>query len=124
MSRSDEQHEFLYDITLLVQYGMRIGFKITPGEMLRTVDQQRIYFSDGRSKTMNSQHLKGLAVDFNFFKGGQYINALERQAESILRPLGEFWESLNEKNRWGGNWDKNFARKDPWIDVAHFERKE
>jgi len=123
MSLSDEQMKFLYDMTLLDQYAIRLGFKVTPGEMLRTEYQQRIYFSTGRSKTMNSMHLKGLAADRNFFKGGQYINSLGREGERILRPLGIFWESLDEKNRWGGNFDKDFRREDPWIDIGHFERQ-
>lgn len=123
MSLSDEQQKFLYDVTLLVQYAIRLGFKTTPGEMLRTEDQQRIYFASGRSKTMNSMHLKGLAVDLNFIMKGQYINGLDGpKAVEILKPIGMFWESLSPKNRAGMNFDRDFRRKDPWIDAGHFER--
>ena len=123
MSLSDEQHSFLLDACLLILFADRIGIKTTGGELERTEDQQRIHFASGRSMTMNSMHLKRLAIDLNCFKGGQYINALGREGETILRPLGVFWESLNDKNRWGGNFDKDFRRKDPWIDIGHFERQ-
>ena len=38
------------------------GFIITEG--MRTKERQRILFAKGLSKTMNSRHLVGLAVDF------------------------------------------------------------
>ena len=38
------------------------GFIITEG--MRTKERQRILFAKGLSKTMNSRHLYGLAVDF------------------------------------------------------------
>jgi hypothetical protein len=33
-----------------------------------------------------------------------------------LKPVGEFWESLDTKNSWGGNWNS-------FKDVPHFERR-
>jgi hypothetical protein len=72
---------------------------------------------------MNSSHLKKLAGDLNFFKDGVWINGLAgRRATRILKPLGKYWELLNPKNRWGGNFDKDWAREDPWVDTPHFER--
>ena len=41
---------------------------MTGGELARTPEQQAIYFKTGRSKTMNSIHLKRCAIDLNFFK--------------------------------------------------------
>ena len=125
MPTVSDQHEFLQDFCLLIQFATRLGFKVSAGELMRTQDQQEIYFRTGRSKTLNSQHKLKLAGDLNFFKGGRYINSLPAdEGEHILRPLGVFWESLNEKNRWGGNWDKDFNRPDPWKDIGHFERQD
>ena len=123
MSLSDEQFDFLKDVCLLIQYCVGLGFKVTGGELWRPLEMQKIYVESGRSKTMDSQHLKKLAIDLNFFKGKTYINALESQdAYEYLNPIGEYWESLNIKNRWGGNFDKDWERKDPWVDLPHFER--
>ena len=127
MSLSDEQFEFLKDICKLIRYAEELGFKVTPGEFLRTREQQRLYLVSGRSKTMLSNHLRKLAADLNFFKEidgkEEWINGLKSEvAVEILSPLGHYWESLYTRNRWGGNFDKNWNRKDPWVDVPHFER--
>jgi hypothetical protein len=110
MALRDEQHEFLLDMGRLVSHAVREGFQVTGGELWRTMEQQRIYVETGRSKTMNGQHLKRLAIDLNFFKEGVLI-----QDKESLKSLGEFWQALNPKNRWGGNWT--------FKDLGHFERQ-
>ena len=59
---------------------------MTGGELARTPEQQAIYFKTGRSKTMNSIHLKRCAIDLNFFKDGKII-----WDKAILAPLGAYW---------------------------------
>jgi hypothetical protein len=110
MSLSDEQATFLLDACKMIQYATEQGFKVTGGELFRTAEQQAIYVQTGRSKTLNSNHLKRLAIDLNFFKDGQII-----WDKGILAPLGVYWESLNPKNRWGGNFKS-------LVDCPHFER--
>lgn len=107
---SNTQAEFLLDFCKLVQYATSLGFQVTAGELLRPVQMQEIYVKTGRSKTMDSYHIKKLAGDLNFFKDGQYICTKE-----AIAPIGAYWESLNPKNHWGGNFS-NFK------DVPHFER--
>ena len=105
------QSAFLLDFCRLIQYAYAQGFVVTSGELLRPVQMQEIYVKTGRSKTMNSNHIKKLAGDLNFFsREGKYICTVEE-----LKGLGAYWESLNTKNRWGGNF-KNFK------DAPHFER--
>ena len=87
------------------------GYEATFGEAYRTAEQQEIYFRTGKTKTMNSYHLKRLAIDLNFFKNGEYLTAKED-----LQEIGDYWESLNNKNSWGGNWQG-------FIDTPHFERR-
>ena len=124
MTKSDKQAKFLLDACMLIQFATRLGFKVTGGELFRPQEMQEIYYRTGRSKTLSSNHKEKLAVDLNFIKDGQYVNGLDgNAAEEILRPLGVFWESLDPQNRWGGNFDKDFSRKDPWIDAGHFERQ-
>jgi hypothetical protein len=110
MSLSDEQAAFLLDACNLIRYATEQGFKVTGGELFRTAEQQAIYVQTGRSKTLNSNHLRRLAIDLNFFKDGQII-----WDKGILAPLGAYWETLHPKNRWGGNFKS-------LVDCPHFER--
>lgn len=105
-----EQWEFLKDVAKLIQFASVNNFVLNGGELFRTPEQQKIYFETGKSKTMNSNHLNRLAIDFNFF-----VDGVLTYEKSKLQILGDFWENLNEKNRWGGNF-KSF------LDVPHFER--
>ena len=112
-----EQFNFLLDVCKLVLYAASLGFVVTGGELWRTAEQQALYVKQGRSKTLNSNHLRRLAIDLNFFLNGVLCYDREK-----LRPLGEYWESLHPKNRWGGNFDRDWARKDTFKDLPHFER--
>ena len=110
MSLSQEQAAFLLDACKLIQYATEQGFMVTGGELARTPEQQAIYVNTGRSKTLDSIHLKRCAIDLNFFKEGKII-----WDKSILAPLGSYWESLNPLNSWGGNGKK-------LVDTPHFSR--
>lgn len=110
MSLVGEQWAFLQDVALLILKAKDTGYVLTAGEVYRTLEQQQIYMRTGRSKTMNSMHLKRLAVDLNIFRGGRLVTS-----PAAIRPLADFWESLSPKNKWGGNW-KTFK------DLPHFER--
>lgn len=110
MSLVAEQAAFLLDMCKLVQHATSLGFTLTAGELYRTPEQQEIYMKTGRSQTMNSLHLKRLAVDFNIFKDGKLVGD-----KATLAPLGAYWESLNPLNSWGGNGKK-------LVDCPHFSR--
>jgi len=110
MSLSTEQAAFLLDACKLVQYATEQGFMVTGGELSRTPEQQAIYFKTGRSKTMNSIHLKRCAIDLNFFKDGKII-----WDKATIESLGIYWESLNKTNSWGGNGVS-------LVDTPHFSR--
>ena len=110
MSLVQAQAEFLLDVGKLIKYATDSGWVVTGGELYRTPEQQEIYLKTGRSKTMASLHLKRCAIDLNFFRDGKLI--WDKQQ---IAPLGAFWERLNPKNRWGGNFKS-------LVDVPHFER--
>jgi peptidoglycan L-alanyl-D-glutamate endopeptidase CwlK len=110
MSLSTEQAAFLLDACKLIQYATEQGFMVTGGELTRTPEQQAIYVKTGRSKTMNSIHLKRCAIDLNFFKDGKIS-----WDKATIAPLGAYWESLNKTNSWGGNGVS-------LIDTPHFSR--
>ena len=109
MSMVSEQFSFLKDVAKLIEYADSIGMVLTGGELFRTKEQQEIYVKTGKSMTYNSKHLQRLAIDLNCFKDGKLLTTEE------IKPLGDFWESLDPKNRWGGNFTK-------LKDGVHFER--
>lgn len=106
----DNQAAFLLDACKLIQFATAQGFKVTGGELFRTAEQQQIYVKTGRSKTMQSNHLRRLAIDLNFISGGELCYDKAR-----LEPIGKYWESLNPANRWGGHFSS-------FKDMPHFER--
>lgn len=110
MSLSQEQAAFLLDACKLIQHATSSGWTVTGGELSRTPEQQEIYFKQGKTKTMQSNHLRRLAIDLNFLKNGQPV-----WDKVQLADLGKFWESLSPLNRWGGNFKS-------LPDVPHFER--
>jgi peptidoglycan L-alanyl-D-glutamate endopeptidase CwlK len=111
MSLRQEQSIFSLDLVTLLLWATNEGYEYTLGEVHRTSEQQAIYYKTGRSKTMDSFHLKRLAADIFFFKDGKLL-----QTKEELQPIGDKWESFGEKNSWGGNWNS-------FKDLPHFERR-
>lgn len=109
MNLTKAQNEFLGDVAKLIQFAQKKKIFITGGELYRTPYQQKKYIKMGRSKTMNSYHLKRLAIDLVVFRG----NKPTWKCKDYNR-LGKFWEKLNSKNKWGGDWS--------FKDCGHFER--
>ena len=88
-----------------------VDFGVTEG--LRTIERQRQLFDKGASRTMNSRHLTGHAVDLVAFIGAevrwdwplysQIADAMKRAAEELGVPIV-----------WGGDWPR-------FRDGPHFE---
>ena len=115
MSLSKHQRVFSRNVAKLILFAFDNGIELTFGEAYRTREQQLIYVQTGKSKTMNSNHLRRLAVDFNFFKNGNLTYNWDD-----VKKIGDYWETLHPLNRWGGDWNKNNV-KDGFIDTPHFE---
>lgn len=111
MSLRTEQSRFAEDLVAFLTWATSKGYEYVIGEVQRTPEQQKIYVETGRSKTLDSRHLKKCAADLFFFMDGKLLSTKEE-----VQPLGNQWESMNVKNSWGGNW-RSFK------DVPHFERK-
>ena len=47
-----------------------------------------------------SKHCSRLAIDLNVFKNDVWLRKTEE-----LKPLGEYWESLDTMCSWGGRWN-------------------
>lgn len=117
MGLRDEQMAFTADVVKLLLKASQLGYEVTLGEVMRPIEMQQLYFKQGKSKTMASQHLKKLAIDLNLFFEGRLCTAKE------IAPLGKYWESLDEKNRWGGSWRGRVeSGASKFVDGPHFER--
>lgn len=106
MTLGQHQQLFARDLVKLLTKAFELGYEVRMGEVQRTPEQQELYVKTGRSKTMKSQHLNKTAADLHFFKDGKLCYPKE---------LGDYWESLNPLNQWGGNWKK-------FKDAPHFQR--
>ncbi len=83
---------------------------------LRTVEEQRVFVQKGSSRTMNSYHLTGCAVDLyvNYPGGGVNMQApIEAYAE-IARAMKEAGAEMGIEVIWGGDWH-NFK------DFVHYQ---
>lgn len=133
MKLSQKQAYFAQMIAELILWGKENGYTFTFGEANRTNSQQILYYTGyeielidnkpmlvkavKRSKTLNSNHKKRLAIDLNIFKDGVYITSFED-----CKPVGDKWESMDKNNRWGGDWNNNDIQDDgEFFDGPHFE---
>jgi len=110
MKLSEVQQEFSLDVAKLINKADELCIGLTFGHAWRSLADQRRLVALGKSKTTKSKHLDRLAVDFNFF-----INGKLTYKKKDIQELGDFWESLNDKNSWGGNWTS-------FLDTPHFQR--
>lgn len=89
-----------------------LDFTITEGR--RTVARQRQLVAEGASKTMNSRHITGHAIDFAVLVGGKVRwdwPLYPRVADAFKAAAKE----LNVPIIWGGDWPK--FRDGPHIEL-------
>jgi len=110
MSLVNEQAAFFQDLLKLGAFINTTGLVVVGRELQRPYEMQEIYIKTKRSKTMNSMHLKSCAIDLYFFKDGKLTYDM-----ADLKPIGDYWQSLNPKNQWGGFWTTI-------KDMPHFQR--
>jgi peptidoglycan L-alanyl-D-glutamate endopeptidase CwlK len=88
-----------------------VYFVVTEG--LRTIQRQAELVAKGASRTMNSKHLTGRAVDVAAFPGGK-LSWEWKYYLQISQAFKQAAKELDVKIRWGGDW-KTFK------DGPHFE---
>lgn len=88
-----------------------LDFGITEG--LRTFERQKELFEAGKSQTMNSRHLRGLAVDIAVFIDGK-INWDFPNYTLVAEHIKEVAKELDIPIQWGGDWTS-------FKDGPHFE---
>ena len=85
-------------------------------EGLRTIETQKKYVGEGKSKTMNSYHLKGEAVDLAPLENGAIDwNNTKGQFDSVAEAMKQAANDLNVSIEWGGTWR--------FVDKPHFQIK-
>jgi hypothetical protein len=124
----ERQKRFTRNIAHLIAFAFENGFELTFGEAYRTREQQEIHFNakPPRTKTMDSPHMKRLAVDFNIIHQGRLLfkdDARYKKDLELMRPLGEQWTSYHPDNIWGGDWNRNGILDETFRDPYHFEMK-
>ena len=89
------------------------GFIVTEG--MRTKERQRELFAKGLSKTLNSRHLVGLAVDFAPLVDGQVT-----WKWPAFKPVADAFKAAAKELKtpivWGGDWPR--FRDGPHIELS------
>lgn len=86
-------------------------------EGLRTIETQKKYVAEGKSKTMNSYHLTGHAVDLAPLENGVIDwNNNKGQFDAVAKAMKQAAKELGVALEWGGDW-KTF------IDKPHYQIK-
>jgi len=117
----------------------KVDFGVICG--LRTIEEQRELVSSGVSKTMNSKHLEGRAVDLMAYigsRGSWELSVYDEIADTMKKGASSEGVAI----RWGAAWNlpdirawtgtmeeamndyidlKRYEGKRPFIDAPHFE---
>lgn len=87
-------------------------------EGVRSVETQREYVAKGVSKTMNSRHITGHAVDLYPVGRPTPWDKCQVVKDAVFNAARELGVSI----RWGGDWDMDGDSKDEkFYDGPHFE---
>ena len=98
---------------IVIECAARCPYPFNVSEGLRTKEQQREYVRQGKSRTMNSKHLTGKAVDL-------YPLTMNRKQvdwsrfEELADLMFQVARDQDTEIDWGGHW-KTF------VDKCHFE---
>lgn len=87
---------------------MKEVWKRWPGELvitegLRTRDRQAQLVREGKSKTMNSRHIVGKAVDVAVIENGKAVWTVRAYTE-LARCVCQVANEMDVPIRWGGSW--------------------
>ncbi len=117
-----------------------VRFRVTEG--LRSLERQKMLFDARKSKTMNSRHITGDAVDVVALKGRGQVSWVLEDYYPIAKAFAQASHELTVPIRWGGCWQvlsldtnpetaiKAYASecakrgKKPLVDAVHFELPE
>lgn len=101
IDRLDGVHPRLVEVVKLAIKLSSVDFGVSEG--VRTKERQRMLVEAGKSKTMNSRHLVGEAVDLFAYVDGKASWDWPHY-EKINEAMQEAARQLNVKITWGGSW--------------------
>src|SRR5215204_6852946 len=124
ISRLEGVHPALVSVVRAAIAITKTDFTVVEG--VRTLEKQREYFRAGKSRTMNSKHLTGHAVDLMPY--GDFDGDGDFEGSWMLGdfyPLNDAMQqaarSLNVKIVWGGSWSTFTDCPHFEIDPAHYQ---
>lgn len=98
----------------------KVDFSVIEG--VRTKQRQAELFKKGATKTMNSRHLTGHAVDLAPMIDGKIPWSDKTQFKAVSEAMFEAAKELKVQLRWGGDWNGNGKSEDErFYDGPHFE---
>lgn len=111
LERLQKIHPDLVSVVMRAIQLTEVDFGVTEG--VRTIEKQREYVAKGASKTMNSRHLTGHAVDLVAYVGAEvrWDWPLYHKISAAMKSAAK---ELGVAIVWGGDW-ASFA------DGPHFE---
>lgn len=101
LSRLNGVHDDLVRVVKLAIQKTSVDFSVIEG--LRTRERQETLVASGASKTLNSRHLTGHAVDLAAYVGGK-IRWDWPLYHEIAQAMKEAAEELGVSLEWGGDW--------------------
>lgn len=104
-------HKSLQDLFYAAIGEAPYDFSITEG--LRSLERQKQLFKDGKSKTMNSRHLTGNAVDVCIIIDGKASWDFDKYVE-LAEYIKKVAKAVNVPIVWGGDWQS-------FRDGPHYE---
>jgi peptidoglycan L-alanyl-D-glutamate endopeptidase CwlK len=104
-------HKSLQDLFYAAIGEAPYDFSITEG--LRSLERQKQLFRDGKSKTMNSRHLTGNAVDVCIIIDGKASWDFDKYVE-LAEYIKKIAKAVNVPIVWGGDWQS-------FRDGPHYE---
>ena len=114
----DEQAIFSHNVSKLLSFIYKQGYKCSLGEAWRSSEQAALYAKEGKG-IQDSLHCERLAIDLNLFDDNDtYLH--DREDYEIV---GTYWESLHKDNEWGGRWAPSKEHPKQTVDMDHFEMK-
>lgn len=136
MSKLDGVNQKLVAVVEQAHKESKVAFRVTEG--LRTIDRQKQLLKEGKTKTMNSKHLAGTAVDIVAMIDNHASWSIHLYVE-IAKVFAKVSKELETPIRWGGCWtiitpemdlgkemDRyvsqcRAAGRKPLVDAVHFE---
>lgn len=104
-------HQDLTNVVRLAAQNTDISFIVTEG--LRTIERQRELVAKGASRTMNSRHITGHAVDLAAQVNGR-ITWDWPMYERLAGTMKAAAQELGVEIEWGGDWES-------FRDGPHFQ---